>query len=103
MVLNIILNLSSEDLEILPAINSVSNAKNQVWVGTFQLVWNDLINELLKAPVEFVNYKSITAENLNKQEFTEDELSAEVYYKKWGEALPSLKEEIENLTKQVIF
>ena len=90
-------NIASSDvLEILPTMDTFSEVKNQVWAGTFQLVWNDLINELLKAPLEFVNYKSITAENLNKQEFTEDELSAEVYYKKWGEALPSLKEEIEN-------
>ena len=97
---NIILNLSSEDLEILPAINSVSNAKNQVWVGTFQLVWNDLINELLKAPVEFVNYKSITAENLNKQAFTEEELSQSSYYKKWGEAVPALKAEMKRAIKK---
>lgn len=92
---NTAVNLSSSDLEILPTLNSVSYAKNQVWVGTFQLVWNDLINELLKAPVKFVNYESAAAENLNKQEFTADNLSKESYYKKWGEALPSLKSEIE--------
>ena len=54
------------DLEILPTMNTVSNAKNQVWVGTFQLVWNDLTDELLKQPVEFAGYKSVMAENLNK-------------------------------------
>lgn len=85
----------SEDLEIIPTLNTVSETKNQVWVGTFQLVWNDLINEFLKAPVEFVNYKSVAAENLNKQEFTASELSENSYYKKWGEALPALKAEIE--------
>ena len=54
---------SSADFEILPTMDSVSNAKNQVWVGTFQLIWNDLVNELIKQPVEFIGYKSKMAEN----------------------------------------
>ena len=90
----------AETLEILPTMDSVSHAKNQVWVGTFQLVWNDMINELLKTPVEFENYKSITAENLNKQVFTSDGLSANAYYKKWGEAVPALKAEMEQAIKE---
>ena len=85
----------AETLEILPTMDSVSHAKNQVWAGTFQLVWNDMINEMLKRPVEFENYKSITAENLNKQQFTSDEISANAYYKKWGEAVPALMAEME--------
>jgi len=30
---NTAVNLSASDVEILPALNSVSYAKNQVWVG----------------------------------------------------------------------
>ena len=59
-----------------------------------------MINELLKAPVKFVNYESAAAENLNKQDFTADNLSKESYYKKWREALPSLKSEIERGIKK---
>lgn len=90
----------TESFEILPTMDSVSRAKNQVWAGTFQLVWNDMINEMLKRPVEFENYKSITAENLNKQQFTSDEISANAYYKKWGEAAPALKAEMEQGIKE---
>ena len=84
------------DFEILPTMDSVSNAKNQVWVGTFQLIWNDLINELVKHPIEFFGYKSVMAYNLNKQAFTTADISDSAYYKKWGLASPQLKQEIED-------
>ena len=83
------------DLEILPTMESKSEAVNQVWVGTFQLVWNDLINEILKQPVEFKGYKSEMAKELNKQAFTVEDLSENAYYKKWGLTSPELKTEIE--------
>ncbi len=74
---------TTADFEILPTMNSLSDAKNQVWVGTFQLVWNDLVNELVKHPIEFVGYKSVMAENLNRQDFTTEDISENSYYKKW--------------------
>ena len=83
------------DFEILPTMNTVSNATNQVWVGTFQLVWNDLANEIIKQPIEFVGIKSVMADNLNKQDFTVGDLSESSYYKKYGLASPAIKAEIE--------
>lgn len=83
------------DIEILPTMESKSEAVNQVWVGTFQLVWNDLVNEIIKHPIEFKGYKSVMAEELNKQSFTTEYLSDSAYYKKWGLASPELKAEIE--------
>jgi hypothetical protein len=83
------------DFEIIPTMDTKSNAKNVVWVGTFQLIWNDLINELIKHPVEFAGYKSVMAENLNKQSFTTEDLSESAYYKKWGLASPKIRKEIE--------
>ena len=91
---------TTTDLEILPTMDSDSVAKNQVWVGTFQLVWNDLINEIIKCPIEFIGYKSVMAENLNKQDFTTNDLSESAYYKKWGLASPVLKKEIEDGIKE---
>ena len=89
-----------KDLEIIPTMNTVSNAKNRVWVGTFQLIWNDLIDELIKQPVEFVGTKSTMAENLNKKEITTEDLSESSYYKKWGLASPEMKKEIEKGIKE---
>ena len=85
----------NKDFEILPTMNTVSNATNQVWVGTFQLIWNDLIDEIIKHPVEFVGEKSPMADNLNRREFTVKDLSESSYYKKLGLASPEIKAEIE--------
>ena len=92
--------LTASELEILPTMNTESDAKNQVWVGTFQLVWNDLIDEIVHHPVEFVGEKSIDAENLNKREFTTDNLKEESFYKKVGLVSKSLKKEIESAIKE---
>jgi len=92
--------ISSTDFEILPTMDSSSNAKNQVWVGTFQLIWNDLIDELVKQPVEFIGYKSAMAQNLNKKAFTTSDLSESAYYKKWGLASLKIKKEIEKGIKE---
>lgn len=88
------------NLEILPTMETTSTAANQVWVGTFQLIWNDLINEIIKNPIEFVGQKSIIAEQLNKQNFTTTSLSENSYYKKWGKTSPALKKEIEQGIKE---
>ena len=73
---------------------------NVVWVGTFQLVWNDLMDELVGGPIEFVDGESELAKELNKQSFTVKDLSKDSYYKKFGETSLELKEEIENGIKE---
>ena len=80
------------NMELLPTLDSPSNAKNRLWVGTFQLVWNDLMDELVKGPVK-LNVPMVTL--LNQQAFTTADLSESAYYKKWGKASPALREEIE--------
>ena len=47
-----------KNLDVLATMESKSTSPNQVWVGTFQLVWNDLMDELLKQPITFVGKKS---------------------------------------------
>ena len=91
---------ATTDFEILPTMDTVSNAKNQVWVGTFQLIWNDLMTEIVKHPVEFVNKKSVMADNLNKKSFTTDDLNESSYYKKLGLASKDMKKEIEKAIKE---
>lgn len=73
-----------------------SNVKgNDVWVGTFQLVWNDFSDKIVKSPIVFEDGPSKLAQELNKKNFTADMLSENSYYKAYGEKNLKLKEEIE--------
>ncbi|MBQ2312877.1 MAG: hypothetical protein II183_01805, partial [Elusimicrobiaceae bacterium] len=84
------------NFEIVPTMESVSNAKNQVWAGAFQLVWNDLMDELIKGPVRFFNDQPTMVDLLNKQEFKTADISESAYYKNLGLASQALKKEIKD-------
>ena len=86
--------------EVLPTWDTPSTATNQAWAGTFQLVWNDFVNELLHEPATFLSGNPPTTDLLNKQSFTEDDLSPSAYYKKWGPTSPDLKQEMEQGIKE---
>ena len=70
-----------------------------IWCGTFQLIWNDLKNDLAKQDIVFSPQLKV-AENLNKGTFTVDDISEEFYYKKIGIPSIELKEEIEKAIKE---
>ena len=72
---------------------------NKVWVGTFDIAWNEFIN-YLGSPIEFENSTSELASNLNKQSFTKDMLNENSYYIEQGPVSPKLKEEIEKNLKE---
>ena len=91
---------TEQTLDVLPLFNSQSIQQNRLWVGTFQLVWNDLMDGIVKGPVKFEDYKSPLAKQLNKQSFKADQLSEDSYYKTFGETSPELKTEIENAIKE---
>ena len=86
---------SDNSLELLPTMNTESSVENRAWVGTFQLVWNDILANITKKPIEFWGYESKMAQDLNQQEFTKDNLSSNAYYTKYGVVCPKLKKEIE--------
>lgn len=73
--------------------------EDSIWCGTFQLIWNDLKNDLAKQDIVFVPQLKV-AENLNKETFTVDDISEEYYYKKIGNPSLKLKEEIEKAIKK---
>ena len=52
-----------------------------IWCGTFQLIWNDLKNDLAKQDIVFTPQLEVV-ENLNKETFTVKDISEEYYYKK---------------------
>lgn len=73
---------------------------NKVWVGTFNLVWNDFMNEVVKGKIEFEDGESELANELNKQNFTVKELSENSYFKIHGKTSYDLKYKIENGIKE---
>ena len=74
---------------------------NKVWVGTFNLVWNDFMNDVVKGNVEFRDGESELANELNKQSFKVDQLSENSYFKIHGQAMgEDLKNKIQNGIKQ---
>ena len=84
----------NNEIEVL-ATNLEELKPNSAWCGTFQLVWNDMQNEVVGQEIVF-NPQLKVVENLNKQTFKEEDISEEYYYKKFGLKTLELKEEIEN-------
>lgn len=86
-------------IEVLPTMNTQSTAQNRIWVGTFQLVWNELTDKIVKAPVKFLDFDSQMANNLNQKHFKKSNLNEKSYYVKSGIVSPALKAEIEKNIK----
>lgn len=85
---------------ILATMNDTMPDGNALWVGTFQIVWNEVIDNLIHHPIEFVGGTTPTAQNLNKREFEKTDISQDSYYTKYGVVSPKLREEIENGIKE---
>lgn len=97
-------NKNSEEKKYSENIKTVATLEdeittNSVWCGTFQLVWNDMVNNVVKQDVVFTPQEKIV-ENLNKQTFKEDQLSEKDYYKVYDLLTLDLKEEIEKGIKK---
>lgn len=89
--------------EIIPTYTSKLSTmdSNKVWVGTFNLVWNDFMNDVVKGKVEFEDGESELANELNKQSFKANQLSENSYFKIHGQAMGGdLKNKIKNGIKQ---
>ena len=72
--------------------------EDTAWCGTFQLIWNDLKNDLAKQDIVFTPQLKVI-ENLNKETFTTKDISEAYYYKKIGTPSLALKNEIEKAIK----
>jgi len=72
---------------------------NTAWCGTFNLIWNDLKNDLAKQDIKFAENSNIV-DNLNKGTFTVDDLSEDSYYKIYGAPTLELKAQIEKAIKE---
>ncbi len=72
---------------------------NTAWCGTFNLIWNDLKNDLAKTDIVFTPQLKVV-ENLNKGTFNTSALSEESYYQKYGTPSLALKQEIEQAIEE---
>lgn len=73
--------------------------ENSAWCGTFNLIWNDLKNDLAKQDIVF-NPQLDIVKNLNKGTFTTSELSEDSYYKVYDFPSLELKKQIEKAIKE---
>lgn len=88
----------ADGITVVPTMRDTITADSS-WCGTFQLVWNDMKNDVVKKDVIFTPQEEM-AENLNREEFTQDMLSEEYYFKTYGLKSLELKEQIENGIKE---
>ena len=89
---------SVSGITVVPTMNDTITTDSS-WCGTFQLVWNDMKNEVVKKDVIF-NPQLDMVKNLNKEDFSETMLSEDYYYKIYGLKSLALKEQIENGIKE---
>lgn len=88
------------DIDVLPTMESKSEVEDRVWVGTFQLIWNDLMDKLVFGEVKFIGGTPDVVNELNKREFTTKNLSEKSYYKYFGKQTPKAKTTIEKAIKK---
>ena len=88
------------NIDILPTMQSKSNVQDRVWVGTFQIVWNDLMDKLANGEVKFFAGNPDSANELNKREFTTSDVSDKCYYKYFGKISANTKKTIEDAIKK---
>lgn len=79
-------------------ISTIDN--NKIWIGTFNLVWNDFMNDVIGGKIEFEDGYSELANELNKQVFTQEQLSEQSYFKIHGSTNLELKNKIETEIQQ---
>lgn len=87
-----------EEVSIVPTLDD-KISDNTIWCGTFQLIWNDLKNNLAKQDIKFEEDLEVV-NNLNKETFTTNDISDKYYYKKYGTPTLELKAEIEREIKR---
>ena len=97
ITLLVMVNLQSmaSDVDVLATMNSRSSAPDRVWVGTFQLVWNDLIDKIVHTVIRFREGTPPVAKELNERTFSAEDLSGKSYYKTTERITKNTKQNIE--------
>ena len=90
----------AQSIDILPTMQSKTNVQDRVWVGTFQLVWNDFMDKIAFTKIKFPAGTPLIVNELNKQDFTYEDLSEKCYYKYAGVIKKNTKKMITKAIKR---
>ena len=82
--------------EMLPAFSSEFKQQDRLWVATFQLAWNEFMNNIVKSYIMFNGGTPQNVKILNRQEFKKNMLSQDSYYVAYGRTNNALKKQIED-------
>lgn len=98
LVYTLIIKRKNQDIPIIEGITVVPTFDDEIasdssYCATFQLVWNDMKNKVIKKDITF-NPEVLMATNLNRESFTEDMISDNYYFKIYGPKTKELKEKI---------
>ncbi len=88
----------TKGVEVVPTLSD-KISKDTSWCPTFQLIWNDFKNDIVKEDIKFDERLDIL-DNLNKEDFTEKNISSSYYYKIYGRKNLELKNKIETAIKE---
>lgn len=88
----------TKGVDVVPTLSD-KISKDTSWCPTFQLIWNDFKNDIVKQDIKF-DEKLDMLDNLNKEDFTKNDISDSYYYKIYGRKNLELKSKIENAIKE---
>lgn len=88
----------TKGVDVVPTLSD-KISKDTSWCPTFQLIWNDFKNDIVKQNIKF-DKKLDMLDNLNKEDFTKNDISDSYYYKIYGRKNLELKSKIENAIKE---
>lgn len=88
----------TKGVDVVPTLSDKVSADIS-WCPTFQLIWNDFKNDIVKEDIKF-DEKSDILDNLNKEGFTTKDISDNYYYKIYGRKNLELKNKIETAIKE---
>ena len=100
MMITASLQAFATGIAVQPTFYSRTNAQDRVWVGTFQLVWNDFMDKIIHNPVRFREGTPIIAQELNKRTFSTDDISEKSFYKYTGKVTKNTKKQIKKALKK---
>ena len=91
---------NAANIDVLPTMQSKTNVQDRVWVGTFQIVWNDFMEKIAHTTIKFPEGTPAIVNELNRQDFTVNELNENCYYRYIGRINKNTKKTIAKAIKK---